>query len=172
MGGPLPDFVDPLRLAELHVRLAGPVALSSMPRLGTSLCSDKGQVFVELRFGVDDKGCHYVEGRIEAELHFACQRCMEPMAMTVKTDVNLALISSESEVDHVTGLHEPLIVPGTPMRLAQVIEDELILSLPMSPKHAPGACRTVVSNDPEDATPRTREGPFAALAGWRRKGHQ
>lgn len=139
-----------------------------MPRLATSLLSDRGEVCVELQFGIDDQGIDFVAGKIDAELQVSCQRCLEPMSIPVRTDIALALAGSEAAANRLSGPYDPLVVPSTPLRLAPLIEDELILSLPMTPRHPPDACGAKPAGDPKHAASH-RDSPFAALASWHRR---
>jgi len=142
-----------------------------MPRLAACLLSDREEVCAELQFGIDDQGVDFVEGKIEAELQVSCQRCLAPMSLPVHTGMALAFVGSEAAANRLSGHREPLVVPATPLRLAPLIEDELILSLPMTPRHPPDACTARPAGLAQQAA-SGRDGPFAALADWHRREHR
>ena len=87
--------------------------------------------------------------------------------MAVETDIHLGVVSSEAEANRLIGSYEPLVIHAEPMRLAQLLEDELILSMSMTPKHPAGTCKAF-SDEPE-APPQRHANPFAVLAKLRTK---
>lgn len=136
----LPDFIDPVRLAEQQRELRGQIPLSRMHRLASSLAGAEGLVDVGLRFGIDALGVRFMTGRIHAELVVTCQRCMEAMAGPVEAEISLGLVRSDSEAERLPENYEPLLVGAEPMPLSAIIEDELILALPIVSMHAPEQC--------------------------------
>lgn len=160
----LPLNIDPIRLARAGAQLQGRMPLAPMERLASLLASPKGEVEVVLDFGFDSvERRRYVRVQLKAGLSLICQRCLEPMAYQVETDRRLALVASEDEAERLSEGYEPLIYTEEPMFLRDVIEDELILSLPLVPLHAE-QCVAVSQEQGEDNTVKASDNPFAALA--------
>jgi len=136
----LPDFIDPIRLAEQQRELRGQIPLSRMHRLASSLAVAEGLVDVDLRFGIDELGVRFMSGRIHAELALICQRCMEAMRVPVEAEVSLGLTRSDNEAERLPENYEPLLVGAEPMPLSAIVEDELMLALPIVSMHAPEQC--------------------------------
>jgi uncharacterized protein len=104
-----------------------------------------------------------MRGRLDAELSFTCQRCLEAVSCPVHADVMLLLRrpgETARSADGADESDEALEVPG-PLSLAALVEDELILALPMFARHAPGTCRTAAVA--EDDAGGGRPHPFAGL---------
>lgn len=163
----LPVHIDPFRFAEQRRLVAGRLPVVAMERLVQSLDSSEGDVGVELEFGIDQEGIRFVSGRLRAVLSLVCQGCLEPMEYPVDTRVQLAFASSEAEAKRLPGRYEPLLVdPDGQLFLKDVIEDELILALPIIARHAEDECAAEgagsVGKDEGEAGPR--ENPFAVLA--------
>lgn len=100
---------------------------------------------------------------VRAGVTLVCQRCLQPMPYDLRADSRLAFVIGES--DRVPAGHEA--VTGDPKRvdLAGLVEDELLLALPVIARHAPGAdCRLPAGVAPaeEPSAPGMRR-PFAGL---------
>lgn len=112
----------------------GSVALASMSRLRDSLAATGGSVSYEIEFGKDELGIANLWIRAQADLSLLCQRSLEPFDFPVRIDTRLGLIEEESEEAGLPPGYDPLLVEKNgQLRLADVIEDELILALPVVP---------------------------------------
>ncbi len=137
----LPEFIEPLRLAERGRVLQGRLPLSRFRRLAESLVTADGHAQVVLEFGMDEQGRPTVEGDVATELMLRCQRCLEPMALSLDLPVRLVLVRSEAQEQNLPTGFEAMVVGEKPSLLADIIEDELLLGLPLVPMHAPKECR-------------------------------
>jgi uncharacterized protein len=167
MSGRLPQIVHPGRLAESGAALRGSLPLNSMTRLAGYLNDTEGEVNVELEFGIDEHKVRYVQGRLRASLQLVCQRCLQPLAYPLEIDVALGLSPSEAAAGSLPGHYEPVVVEEPRLDLGKLVEDELLLALPIVPMHAPDACRfhRQLIDTPESgrtAQQETRR-PFAGL---------
>jgi uncharacterized protein len=172
MSDRLPERLDPIRLADQGAELAGQVAFSTMKRLAASLHSTEGAAQVQLTLGVDPQWrVRYLRGRIRAELDLVCQRCLNPMRLSVDLAVSLGLVESEAEGERLPEQYDPLIVERGLMELSEVIEDELILALPIVALHA-GQCTDRLPTEAGLGAAgggAERPSPFAVLDKLKRK---
>ncbi|MDH4273588.1 MAG: YceD family protein [Gammaproteobacteria bacterium] len=159
----LPTVIDPYRLAEAGRELRGQIGLTGMDRLTPGLASQDGQVSVELRFGVDGEKVRYITGHIQTTLKLQCQRCMQPVDVVVDRPVSLGIVPNATDAEWLQPGYEPLIVDTPVVPLAQIVEDELLLAVPMVAAHDPGTCQANVVQEEEPA-PVVKESPFAVLA--------
>jgi len=165
MANRLPEQIYPLRLARSSRSLKGRIRLDRMTRLARSLVSASDEVDVILDFGHDETGTSCVRGRVTGYLQLVCQRCLRPMDFSVEAEIGLAIVASEEDAEQLTSEFEPLVIKEEPISLSEMLEDELILALPIIPKHTPETCSVGVAEemiDAEDEAPR--ESPFATLA--------
>jgi len=164
MNAALPETVDVWRMVQARRSFQGSVALASMPRLKGSLCSTDGAVTYDIEFGRDELGVANVRVKADAGLPLICQRSLDPFVMPVKVDATLGLIVSESEEAGLPPGYEPLLVENDGrLHIADVIEDELILALPVVPLK-PGVEpveRSWAVEEEAEETPK--ENPFAVL---------
>lgn len=170
----LPIQVDPRRLAEQNVILEGEVTVAELERLADRLFDNAGTVWAKFDFGRDPGGCNTINAHIKAKLVLQCQRCMQPMAYTVDTHFVLSPIAKEEEADNLAADYEPLPLPaGDLVSLLVLIEDELLLSVPIVPKHDTAACKVKLAdvNQADDAEERVEEkpNPFAVLKQLKKK---
>ncbi|MFQ5469390.1 MAG: YceD family protein [Gammaproteobacteria bacterium] len=137
----LPNVVNPLRMAESGQILTGDISLTSMARLSQQLVDQVGTVSTRLEFGVDAQKICYLDGQFSSKLALICQRCMRPMTYRVDTGFKLAFVESESEAEQLPEEYEPCILEEHTVTLTTLIEDELMLSLPIVPMHDSDVCK-------------------------------
>jgi len=167
----LPVHIDPVRFAETGRELHGRISFSEMERLSAMLMDSNGEAQVELTFGIDHEGIRFMRGRITAEVVMQCQRCLGPLPVSITTELMLGIVS-ERDPRELPSYYEPLPVGHEPIFLRDIIEDELMLSLPIVPKHAEGQCpkelQVEARDDKKDSGGVAEGNPFAALAGLKR----
>ena len=165
---PLPDKIDPWRLTAEGGRLEGVLALASLPRLAAELEHTEGEVSVALATGVDSQGLRYIIGRLQTGIALICQRCLGPLQWPLDIAVSLALVRNEMMADRLPEQYEPLVVADGLIRVADLVEDELLLALPLIPQHDQiQQCETHVgqaSSASEPVPDAKQRQPFAVLA--------
>ncbi len=156
--------VDLWSLAERRHIIAGKCQLTEMQRLRSSLVNDEGDVEVELEFGIDDSGIRFVKGVVSGGLLLQCQRCMEPMVFNANLTLSLGIVCDVEHAMTLPDQYEPLVFGEAQVSLCSLIEDELILSLPLVAKHPGEGCSLAVEQDHVDSDDLTqKENPFAVL---------
>ena len=158
----LPQFVDLRQLALQNADLKGEVALAQLQRLHDSLCEIQGTVRIDWSFAFDDKQHPTIQGSIQTQLLMRCQRCLQPMQWTVDTQVALVAFNSEPHVNEElpTG-YEVLTLSKPRISLLNLIEDEIILALPIVAKH--DICITNEYQLPETIVHDVASNPFQIL---------
>jgi uncharacterized protein len=157
----LPDQFEPMGLAEAGRDFRGVVSIEALPRLADYLAESTGQLAVELSFKVDERLVRALTGKLEGQLDLICQRCLDKMAFPLNLQFQLGIVNSEAEADELPDDYEILLVDGDPIALSQIIEDEIILALPIISKHDDAAlCNgSKLTHKPESQ----KESPFAVL---------
>jgi uncharacterized protein len=130
----LPEYIDPIHLADKRGVLKGQLPLKSLDRLTEMLVDDTGAVDVELFFGREGRLVK-VEGHIEAVLELKCQNCLQAVNWSVNCAVNLGVVRSIDQANRLPEGYEPLLVEEGKIPLKDIIEDEILLILPAFPKH-------------------------------------
>jgi uncharacterized protein len=134
MSGALPELVDAWRMVASGRVFEGQLPLASMTRLADSLADTTGDVAYAIEFGKDDFGISFIDVRVDARLPMICQRSLERFEQPVSIEQRLGLIASERDEAGLPEGYEPVLLDGSAdLRLATLIEDELILALPVVP---------------------------------------
>lgn len=167
MSADVPEILDAWRMVAARRGFAGRLPLSSMPRLREVLLDDEGEATFALEFDRDALRVPYVELRIEAELPLQCQRTLQRFLFPVRLVQRLGLVvagqdDEEAQEAALPPGYEMLPVPedGT-LRPAALVEDELILAVPVVPVK-PGS-EAVERDWPVQPDEELRANPFAAL---------
>lgn len=153
------QFIAPLQLAEKRERLAGSVPVSALRQLRDILYNDKGSVKFDLQFGKDDRGRVYIKGEFNATLNLTCQRCMQPMELPVGNRISLVVASSDNG-ETPNELDEPLTLVDNQIALETLLEQEILLAMPIAPVHDRNNCSGSYLVDQYKAG---SESPFAVL---------
>jgi len=161
----IPLHVDPQRLSRTGARFNACVSMRDMGRLLPLLAAEPGDVTVGLEFDLDEMQRAYLRLQLQAEVVLVCQRCLSKMKQSIVADRLLGLVCSEEQAERLPESYEPLLITNEPLFLRDVIEDELILSLPIIARHADGECELAVKKIVADTqASATQINPFAALA--------
>lgn len=160
MSPDLPQHIEPARLADHQESLTGSLGLENMHRLQALVENPDARITFHLTFDRDDSGAVVISGDFSTDLVMRCQRCLEPLAVHLDKTIRIGWINSEAEAEVLPAELEPLLAEDDRIALAQLIEDEVLLGLPMAPLHEPGAC--AAADLLQELTPE-RENPFAVL---------
>ncbi len=168
----LSQTADLYRLAMAGESHAGRVKQSVFKRLVSPAQGAERWVDVSLQFG-KEQGVHYLRGSLAGEFVVVCQRCMEPMRLLVDARLSLGFVRNKEEESRLPEQFEPLWVEETETDLLDVIEDELLLAMPMVALHPPAECpvridSTVVNDEQAESDRAT---PFSVLAALTRDKH-
>lgn len=88
-----------------------------------------------LRFYVDSEGYPVIEGEMVGDFELVCQRCLEPMKLTVKAEILVSPVASDAQAKQLPERYEPLLMTEGELNFAEWIAEELHLALPLVPRH-------------------------------------
>lgn len=163
----LPHFVDPGKMAEQNAQLVLDAPLAAFKRLREVTLSDDGDVSVKVRFHRDVRGVPHLRGELTATVVQTCQRCMGDVDVPLQADVNVFLLSDEAHADRLGDDDDYVVFGDDRLDLLELLEDELIMALPLVACHEdcqPQAALTVLP-EPDDEPMPKKENPFRVLAG-------
>ncbi len=162
--------IDIDRLARRGETLSGRWPLAGFERLETLLASVDGDV----RWQASARRQHRVEGgedtflvlALEALLSAPCVRCLGPVEIPVDERREFMLVADEETAERLDDPDSELevIAADTPFRLAELVEDELILAVPPLPRHP--ACELPIPDQDAGAEanpPESVRRPFEGL---------
>lgn len=150
----LPDLDG---FAERQVELTGEIELKRLSRLRDMLHADDGSVRVGVRFGPSRRGWVPMRLEYEATVRLVCQRCLEPMDFDIAVEAKLGLVENTGAEALLPEDHEAVLLEEGRFNPAQLLEDELLMALPLVPRHEkPEECGALALEldrlgQPEDA---------------------
>lgn len=168
--GLFPVRVDPLKSVEQEASFRGSVAISKMERLQDYLQDNSGEAQVEIQFGRDEQGTSLLRGTCQAHVRMTCQRCMNPVEVPVGAEFELGIVFSDEQAKHLPKAYEPIMAERDDLELLPVLEDEIILGLPMFAYH--DECGEHELQHEEEIVPEETEAPdnpFSVLEQLKKK---
>ncbi len=154
---PLPRLVDVRRLIASGGTIVAREPLSSFARLDDMLEGGEGGVDIELRFHIDHQKLRRIDGRVRAAVRVCCQRCLQPMPFEIDSSFAVAAVWSDEDAGHLPRDVDPYIVGEEPQDLRELVEDELIVSLPYISYHDSGPCAEQALQRSDEQAARDRE---------------
>jgi len=157
--------IDSLEFARTGQMLRGSLAISGLTRLQDSLYDNQGLVDFVVRGGVDARQRPMLGLEIAGVLHLKCQRCLGAFDFPLRLESTLRLASAaEAAAAGLDDEEGEWIEPSPALDVGSLVEDEIILGLPYSPRHAEEQC-PAGGGDP---APDAGRSAFAKLAALRR----
>jgi uncharacterized protein len=170
----LPKEIAPFRFAQQGRELEGELSLNKMGRLADLLHDNEGTVDVKMKFDVDNLGTPFVRAEFTTTLSLTCERCMGAMDWPVSIETLLGLVKHEKLAESLAEQYEPWVLEDTEMvDPADLVEDELILSLPIVAKHEHDCLPEDVwysgEKETEEGEAVKPDSPFAVLSALKTK---
>ncbi|MGQ0502881.1 MAG: YceD family protein [Panacagrimonas sp.] len=117
-----------LARGERYVGAIDPAGLSRLAELSPEA------IAAELSLRADVGRRNWLEGRVSGQVQLVCQVCLEPFPWRIDAPVNLALATSEEEEERLMADCEPLLVTDDQLLLHDIVEEEILLALPLMPR--------------------------------------
>ena len=167
--GPIPERVDHRKLANQAGLIEGSLPIQCFHRFGEMLVEGGGEVRLRLEFSKGDFGSTSVNGSAATEVCLICQNCMQQFIRSVTCDLALQIVSDESKLERLAEVGDVIVMPDKVISLAELVEDDLILAMPMISRHEEGQCPVTDYEQEEIVLPDVKEEqntyrPFADLA--------
>ena len=177
-----PAQIEPFKWAEQGFKWSGQLPLSRFVRIAREAVGSIDDQLINIDCKLSMDAYHrivWLDGHAETNVSMQCQRCLEPVVMNFISDFHLALVDDESLIERldedadfiVLGESEATVkgtydAPAT-ADLLSLIEDELLLLMPLSPKH--DSCAHKHQPAVEELAEEKRDNPFEVLAALKGK---
>ena len=161
-------FIDSLDFALKRREISGEMPIAELRRLQEMLESSQGVLQYTVQGGVVKQGMHFLDVSLTGLCRLRCQRCLQGLDYPVQLDSRL-LLRDQADLNalDMAGDNEEefdSIVADSNLNVLELLEEELLLSLPIAPKHELGACQ---ATDGKNSHPE-EQNPFAVLAELKR----
>ncbi len=154
--------IDAFEFARQKEHRTGQIAVADLPRLAKESPNSPGLLHWALAGGNGRLGNPQLVLSVSAAVQLVCQRCLMPFPLEIVSESLLILAKDDADADKIEEMLDDdeieVIVGSREMNLLDLIEDEALLALPLSPKHevCPDASRLEVQKSGKPS-------PFAAL---------
>ena len=135
-----PRFIYPLRCALAGERLSGQFPLKQLPRIIALSDRADGAVDFTIQFGINETRLSYAEVQIQTGLWLLCERCLAHFPLPIVHASQLGLVTTFQQARQLERVYEPWILEEERADLLILIEEELLLCVPLVPKHASAGC--------------------------------
>jgi len=167
MSPPGPDRVNVDVLAAEETRLTRCYPMTHFVRLADLLASGDGEAQAEFAFTRLPEGLAGCEMEVTGVVRLRCQRCLETFDETLHSTTRLAFVATEEEAGQVPEGYEAVAAEEGRIDLGELVEDELLLSLPVVALHGAatqcaGTARQAGGEERVESPAETHR-PFAQL---------
>jgi len=105
-------------------------------------------------------GVPAINGRVTAQIPAVCQRCLEAFDLALDAPVNMLLVTSADAAD--VDRYEIWELADEALRIVDIVEEALVMAMPLAPTHEPGeSCVSVTIENTDSGSETIR--PFAGL---------
>jgi len=153
--------IDALRFAQEQRRLSGSLRLADFPRLSDVLLERTGSAEYELAGSVNRSARPVIEVEVRAAMILTCQRCLGRFEYKLTRRSQLVIVPDGEPLPDVAE-EEPdieAISASAASNVADLIEQEILLGLPLSPAHEDASCADLSAGQGDHPA-----SPFAVLA--------
>ena len=155
-----PQFIEPARLADEAQTISGRLGIDGMQRLQALVSEPEAEVEFSLGFTRDERGFIVISGEFATKLILRCQRCLEPLPVSLQKAIRIGWVTGVDDVSRLPADLEPMLAPGPRIALTDLIEEEILLGLPLAPVHAEQECP---ATNLMQTFKEKKDSPFAAL---------
>jgi uncharacterized protein len=169
-----PQHLDLKAFATSQSALSGEVDLHSMPRLRADCAEEvagkaEWSAQGELRQASDGQAAVWMHLQAKTEVPLTCQRCLKTVEQALEIDRSFRFVKDEATAEAQDDeSDEDLLVLSKDFDLLALVEDELLMALPLVPMHT--SCQSEhapTSKEDSGAEADTKPNPFAVLATMR-----
>jgi uncharacterized protein len=151
-------YIDNVDFAKKEQSLSGTVDAAKWKRASEMFEAISGNIHYSITGLVDQKNKPILKLVIYGKITTLCQNCLEKMDIDVDYHNSIPVYYTESDMDNALFGNESEYSDGVladaHFDIENFIEDELIMLLPIAPKH--DACNTITYQDKPDS-------PFSVL---------
>lgn len=136
-----PVSIDGAEFARRGECLEGAAPLTALPRLQDVLTDTDGTIAYRLAGRVGRDGKPSILVTVTGTVHVACQRCLQPVKIDLEGSRKLVFVPAAKLGDFEDEEEDSDYLPTedrvSPMEL---VVDEILLAMPLSPRHAESEC--------------------------------
>ncbi len=154
-------FIDSLDFAKNGQQISGEMPIVELLRLADVLNNSEGELSYTVQGGVDKLAISWLGVSVIGTCQLQCQRCLSTMEHEVRLVTRL-LLRDQTGLDTLDDDEAEFdsVLADKHLDVVSLLEEEILLSLPIAPKHEFGVCQAANSG----SLLKDETHPFAALA--------
>ncbi len=161
----IPQKVDPVRAAAKKLDYEGYIPKEKLERLAGVVEAVLSDAEVKISFGVDLQGLTVIEGNVGTAVKCVCQRCGDSLELNIASDFRYTIDEKKAKALKLEDDYDFAEVDEFgELDLYQILEDELLLSLPLVPRHPDGVCEIPNGGVFGEIPEQENSNPFAVLS--------
>jgi uncharacterized protein len=135
-------IVDSVQFARTNGELRASAPISDFRRLAKVALEDAREIDVWLEGFQDNESRPCLRLRVNGRIRISCQRCLEALSIEFASDRRFVLVEREDEMMDLADEDESLesLLAEIELDVMGLVEDEILLQMPIAPTHEPEAC--------------------------------
>jgi len=143
----LPITIDPRKSAQRRLVCDGFFEVSGMKRLLDVCTPCSEQMQVNVKFDVDELGLNIISGTGSVSVALTCQRCTESLTIDLDVEFTLSPVKNDEAAEALPSYYDAIeLDENGEVNLLELVEEELILAIPLIAKHEPSQCQAPVDS--------------------------
>jgi uncharacterized protein len=160
-----PFVIDAFDFCRVKESREGERSVAEFARLSEEVANTTGSVHWSVQGGTHALGYPMLHVSVQANVQLMCQRCLTPYTFEIESESVLVLAKNEDAADEMeekmADEDVDVIVGSKTMNFIDLIEDEVLLEIPLSPRHE--VCPDQVGQNVEAAASVKKTSPFEVL---------
>ena len=138
------------QLVDQATEIEGIFKTSNSSRLVDALAVDEisveapADIAVRLSFGRDKRGRPAVTGCCHWQMEVCCVSCDRPLIQDLHTAFSLVIVGHEDDLARLNQDEDGVVADGKWVHLMDIIEDPILLAVPMAPRHPDCSDGTII----------------------------
>lgn len=132
-------LIDPFEVCRRNEVRQGHVVVANTERLAAASADRSGVLDWQLKGGKGLRGYPQLTLSVKGKIQLMCQRCLNPFAFEIDSESSLILAKDDAGADEIEEMLDDdaveVIAVSDATDVIALVEDEVLLVLPLSPRH-------------------------------------
>ena len=160
LGKGLIDWPKLLKYAKKNLSVTDEFNIEDLARINGIASNNSDKIKVNYSFYLENNTTPCLDGEVSLIIYLTCQRCLEELPVSLNLNFSLAFVKNESQEEELSKHLEIYLFEGEELSLMDLISDEILLSIPMVPKHNLDCLSSFKEHNNYE---QVKESPFAIL---------
>jgi len=160
LGKGLLDWPKLLKFAKKNFSVIDELNIVDLPRINEIASDNSDKIKVNYSFYLENNTTPCLDGEVSLIIYLTCQRCLEELPVSLNLNFSLAFVKNESQEEELSKHLEIYLFEDEELSLMDLISDEILLSIPMAPKHNLDCLSSFKEHNNYE---QVKESPFAIL---------